>query len=247
MGWAALQIPWSTVDTALHPAARAVGLETEMLRWGMARAHHLAAERGQAFTLYQSVPAERADTISWLMENGFEPAHWRTVHLTLSLTERLPLPQLPSGFKLRPLRGEVEVGDYVALHRAAFGTDNMTVEWRARTLQTPHYVPKLDVVAVAPEGRLAAFCVGWALPNHAETQVEPLGVHPDFQHLGLGRAVLLEGLRRMQALGAALAHVETYSINDPACGLYESAGFQVAHTPVTYARTFVPDSQKDSP
>jgi ribosomal protein S18 acetylase RimI-like enzyme len=96
----------------------------------------------------------------------------------------------------------------------------------------------LDLVAVAPDGRLAAFCIGWALSDHSETQVEPLGVHPDFQQLGLGRAVLLEGLRRMQAIGARRAHVETYSVNDPARGLYESVGFQATRTPLTYSKTF---------
>jgi mycothiol synthase len=112
------------------------------------------------------------------------------------------------------------------------------VEWRARTLHMPLYIPELDIVAVAPDGRLAAFCVGWALPDQTEAQVEPPGVHPDFQHLGLGRAVLLEGLRRMQMIGARHAHVETYSVNDPARGLYESVGFRVAHAPLTYSKTF---------
>jgi ribosomal protein S18 acetylase RimI-like enzyme len=235
LGWAVLQIPWATADMGQHPNA---GLEIEMLRWGVARAQSWASEHKREFTLYQGVLEHQVETQNWLTHHGFTPTDWQTIHLTRPLAESVPAPQLPEGFTLRPLRGEAEVAGYVALHRAAFDTNNMTVEWRARTLRMTHYRPDLDVVAVAPDGRLAAFCVGWALPDQAEAQVEPLGVHPDFQHLGLGRAVLVESLRRMQTLGAGLAHVETYSVNDPARGLYESVGFRMTRAPLTYSKTF---------
>ena len=241
LGWAALQIPWATVDIAQHPDA--TGLKIEMLRWGLLRAQEWASEQKREFTLYQGIVDEQVEAQTWLTENGFTPTDWQTIHLTRSLTEVVPGPQLPQGFKLRPLRGESEVADYVALHRAAFETNNMTVEWRARILKMSHYVPELDVVAVAPDGRLAAFCINWALPDRSEAQIEPLGVHPDFQQLGLGRAMVLESLRRMQGIGARLAHVETYSVNDPARGLYESVGFRVQRTPVTYSKTFIPEPQ----
>lgn len=239
LGWAILQIPWATVDLGQHPAA---SLEIEMLYWGVTRAQQWAREQKREFTLYQSVLEHQVETQNWLTNNDFTPTNWQTLHLARSLADDVPVPQLPTGFTLRPLRGEAEVAGYVALHRAAFDTNNMTVEWRARTFQMSHYVADLDLVAVAPDGRLAAFCIGWALPDHSETQVEPLGVHPDFQHLGLGRALALESLRRMQMLGARLAHVETYSVNDPARGLYESVGFRLAHAPLTYARTMAPET-----
>lgn len=240
IGWAALQIPWATVDLARHRDA--TGLELEMLRWGLARAQAWAAEQKRDFTLYQGLLEHQAEARARLLEAGFTPTDWQTLHLARSLAEAVPTPQLPEGFTLRPLRGQAEVADYVALHRAAFDTNNMTVDWRARTLHRPHYRPELDIVAVAPDGRLAAFCVGWALPNQSEAQVEPLGVHPDFQQLGLGRAVLLAGLQQMRAMGARRAHIETYSVNDPARGLYESVGFQAVQAPLTYSKTFTPSA-----
>lgn len=244
-GWAALQIPWATVDIGHHPEA--VGLEIEMLRWGVARAQRWASERQREFTLYQGGVENQTDAHRWLTDHGFAPTDWQTIHLTCSLMDEMPAAHLPAGFILRPLRGEAEVAEYVALHRAAFDTNNMTMEWRSRTLRMSHYTADLDLVAVAPDSRLAAFCIGWALPDHSETQVEPLGVHPDFQHLGLGRSLVLESLRRMRAIGASLAHVETYSVNDPARGLYESVGFRLSYAPLTYARTFKPELQKDIP
>jgi len=50
----------------------------------------------------------------------------------------------------------------------------------------------MDLVTVAQDGRLAAFCVGWIWQDKSgETsgQIEPMGVHGDYRHMGLGRAI----------------------------------------------------------
>ncbi len=103
----------------------------------------------------------------------------------------------------------------------------MTVDWRARVLQRPEYIPRLDLVVEGPNGELAAFCVCWIAPtghgNSPVGQVEPLGVHPEYQKMGLGRAVLLEGVRRMQSHGATTMIVETDDFRDAAVGLYQAA------------------------
>jgi ribosomal protein S18 acetylase RimI-like enzyme len=52
---------------------------------------------------------------------------------------------------------------------------------------------------------------------------EPVGTHPNHQKRGLGTAVMSEGLRRAQKLGATLATVSSYSKG--AHALYESMGF----------------------
>ena len=90
---------------------------------------------------------------------------------------------MPSGFTLRPLAGEAEVEAYVDLHRSVFETRNMTAEWRLRTLRQPDYVPDLDLVVAAPDGRLAAFCVGWLNRSPGLSpvgQIEPLGCRKDY-------------------------------------------------------------------
>jgi ribosomal protein S18 acetylase RimI-like enzyme len=155
-----------------------------------------------------------------------------------SLDRVLPMPFLPEGFTLRPIDGMRELHEYVALHRAAFGAADMTVEWRKRTLCMPQYIPELDVVAVAPDGRLAAFCICWLGPRIGEGYIEPLGVHPDFAGLGLGRAVLLEGLWRLQAHGAMTALIDRYEGDEGARMLYESLGFRTHMRTVTYMRCF---------
>jgi predicted N-acetyltransferase YhbS len=52
---------------------------------------------------------------------------------------------------------------------------------------------------------------------------EPVAVVPEHQRLGLGKALMFEGLRRIRKLGATQATVGSYG---PIAGaLYESAGF----------------------
>ncbi len=67
-------------------------------------------------------------------------------------------------------------------------------------------------------------------------QIEPLGVHPDYQKLGLGRAVLLEGLRRLQSRGSVSMIVETDDYRDAAVALYQAAGFEVTHKILIYRK-----------
>jgi ribosomal protein S18 acetylase RimI-like enzyme len=133
---------------------------------------------------------------------------------------------LPEGFAIRALAGVQEVDAYVAVHRRAFASTSMTAAWRARTLRMPGYMPELDLVATAPDGRLAGFCVGWLAPERQVAQIEPIGVDPEFQGLGLGRALLLEMLCRFAAYGAEQAIVETESSRLSARGFYEVVGFR---------------------
>jgi len=76
-----------------------------------------------------------------------------------SLNEPISEYAFPPGFFLRHVEGEHEVESLVTLHRAAFGTENMTVEQRLAIMHAPQYERELDFVAVAPNGELSAFCI----------------------------------------------------------------------------------------
>ena len=70
--------------------------------------------------------------------------------------------RIPAGFSIRPLKGQSEVAAYVDLHQTAFGTKNMTLEWRRRTLQQPAYRPDLDIVVeqIGDGEQLVAYAPG---------------------------------------------------------------------------------------
>jgi len=81
----------------------------------------------------------------------------------------------------------------------------------------------LDIVAVAPKGEFASFCTIWFDDVTRTAAFEPVGTAPAHQKRGLGKAVMCEGLRRLQRLGATLAYVGSYTPG--AHALYESVGF----------------------
>jgi GNAT superfamily N-acetyltransferase len=65
----------------------------------------------------------------------------------------------------------------------------------------------------------------WLDPINKVGMFEPVGTHPAFQKMGLGKAVMREGLRRMKAAGMTNASVGTGADNVAAIALYRSLGF----------------------
>jgi predicted N-acetyltransferase YhbS len=86
--------------------------------------------------------------------------------------------------------------------------------------KAPLYRPELVVMAVAPEGHFVSYCGVWYAPALRLAYVEPVATDPDYRRRGLGRAVVLEALRRAHALGATRALVGS---DQP---FYLSFGFQ---------------------
>ena len=246
MAWAVLQTPFWTIDFALQPAA--THLHPEVLAWADARAREALPTTSGRPAWFVSVFEDQADFIRDLEAAGFQcqasapQDPWSQVWM--ARPSHIPVPEAapPPGFAIRPLAGEQEVGAYVALHRSAFGTGNMTREWRARTFRQPEYRPDLDLVAAAPDGRLTAFCVCWhdlrGPGGRPCGQIEPLGVGEEFRRLGLGRAILAEGIRRLRALGAEQVIVETDNYRDDAFDLYESSGFRVIRNVLVFRQDY---------
>jgi predicted N-acetyltransferase YhbS len=71
----------------------------------------------------------------------------------------------------------------------------------------PSFRRELNVVVEAPNGDLVSYCGMWYEPVHAIAYVEPVATDPDYRRMGLGRAAVLEGVRRCGALGARTACV----------------------------------------
>lgn len=232
-----LQLPWLALDYAYTPAAES--LVPDIFAWFAERAAALAHERNDELPVAIYLTPERAAHIQFAAALGFQrDDDWGLMHLERSLVAPIQVPALPAGFAFRRLDGRV--ADYVALHQAAFGSTNMRLGWRARTLTMSRYHPELDLLIVdTADDRPVAFCVGWLYDTTG--QIEPLGVHPDYQRLGLGRAILLEGLRQLQVHGATQATIHVYQRNDPALALYQQpdhGGFQPSYAITGYVRTF---------
>jgi mycothiol synthase len=231
VGFAAWQIYWATLDYYVCPGPSQPEVEDAIFTWAAARFRELDRERGQPLPYWIEAREDDAERLAAAARHGFTlDDDYGYILLSRSLVDPLPQPPLPDGFTIRPLKGAREAGDYAMLHQAAFNSTSMTPGWRTRTLRSPQYQADLDLVAVAPGGELAGFCVCWLDASGHVGQIEPIGVHPRYQRQGVARALMAECFRRLVGRGAIAALVETETTRRSARDTYESIGFRVAHT-----------------
>ncbi len=246
VAWAVMQSPFWSIDYALAPGMHS-SLHRQVLEWADQRAREILPTPFGHPCWFVNAFSGQAQRIQDLESLGFTNQaavsvdSWTKVFMERSAGLPIREFRLPPGFTIRPLQGTTEVPGYVDLHRKVFESTSMTVEWRLRTLHQPGYRPDLDLVAVAPDGRLAAFCLAWfrQLPGGRSVgQIEPLGCHPDFRRYALGRLVLVDAIRRLQAAGASSIFVETDNYRSTAFALYESLGFKVVQQVYVFRKNY---------
>ena len=182
---------------------------------------------------------EDRDLVSALRSLGYEPSGTYGHELTVDCAGDHPDPALPDGFSMRHLGSELDDA-YVELHRAAWSTWAPSTYDRAMhdvVTAMPDFDRALVPIVVAPDGRLAASCIGWFDPRTRTAEIEPLGTRPEFRQLGLARAVVDEVVRRSARRGAKTVVVWGVSANPVAVRLYESAGFRSRRILREYRRT----------
>lgn len=245
LAWAVLQVPFWKIDYAYNPEFQNT-LHPQILKWADEQAGKIVGTPSGHPAWFVAVLPSQTDRKCDLEEAGFTSQEnvgensWAQILMKHSMQSPNEA-KLADGFHIRPLHGASEVNAYVELHRSVFESKNMTVEWRKRTLQRAEYIPDLDLVAVAPNGQLAAFCICWLAksPNgEFSGQIEPLGVHAAYRRLGLGQAILSEGLRRLQSKGAGQIYVQTDHYRNAAFKLYESSGFHVIQDILMYRKDY---------
>jgi GNAT superfamily N-acetyltransferase len=211
----------------IHPAYRSAELFSEMLEIaGVKVVNH--KEDG----MHDLLAWVNADDIFFkeiLTRRGYSRSKYKAEHMRRRFfTQPIPdfIPQ--NGYTIRALGDESELPARTWLSWKVFHPEEPDEkyqgwEWYKNVQRIPLYRRDLDIVAVAPDGELAAFCTVWLDEVTYTAVFEPVGTHPNHQKRGLGKAVMSEGLRRAQALGATLASVSSYS--DGAHALYNSMGF----------------------
>lgn len=247
-----LRIPQSgkIIDGLLRffvgPAARGGDLERQIIAWGERRMREVAAERGVPVKLRSGARHHQGDRIAVLEACGFKPERY-FFRMARSLDGAIPEPPLPAGFTLRQ-GGQQNTEAWAEMCEQAFSENwnhhRVTVERVKRELANPHYRPELDLMAVAPDGTFAAFCYcalnpEWnARSGRNEGWIASLGTRPGFRRMGLGRAMLFQGLHRLKAAGADTAVLGVDAENPSGAGrLYEGAGFRKAHTWISYGKS----------
>jgi len=229
---------WFELDQqATHP-----DIESEIVAWGVECIKRAIQKRGEPLTLDASCRDDDVERIALLERHGFVMQKIRTLRMARSLNEPIPTPKAPAGFSIRHVAGEQEAEPLVTLHRAAFGTENMTVEEQLAMMRAPEYDPELDLLAVAPDGRFAATCMCSISQEENERTgrnegyPDPIATHPDFQRRGLARALLLTGLHKLKQRGIDIAVLGTSSENVAMQRTAQAAGFRVRSTKLWFEK-----------
>ena len=238
-----------TLDAGLywrvHPAARHGGVEDEILDWGAERAREVARERGVAARLRSGVRDGYDYGRDVLVRHGMVQVRY-FFQMKRPLDQPIDEARLPEGFALRHVAGEADVRAWVEAYNLSFvdhwGHHERTVEGHAHWLTHPSYNQERDLIAVAPDGTIAAFCFCMVDPadnarnGRNEGWIGILGTRRGYRKIGLGRAMLLAGLHRLKAEGVDTAKLNVDADNPTgALRLYESAGFAVEQSWTTYS------------
>ena len=179
--------------------------------------------------------ADDAPRHTLLQSRGYSGSESR-VHFGQSLVGQSFAPSLPEGFCFLETQAADHAERRAELHIDAFHPGStMTLEKYRALMNAPDYDPDMDVVILAPDGRYAAFALGWTEAESKMGLFEPVGTRREFQRLGLGKAALHEAMRRMQARGIETVTVRTSPDLAGVIPFYQAAGFQIMSTIYCYA------------
>ncbi len=212
----------------------AAALEPEMVEWAERHLPTVAPD-GKRRLHVQALESD-APFLALLDGRGYQREEAAYVYLRQELDQSIPPPEPPAGWSVRNVGDEQEWEERVNLHREVWHPSSVTLYAYRRMQGAPGYEHALDLVAVSPEGAFGSYCIVWHDPVTAIGEFEPVGTRAAYRRRGLGRAVLLEGLRRLRERSARTAIVYTKADNKPALTLYESVGFRVRDRFLIYSR-----------
>ncbi len=145
-----------------------------------------------------------------------------------SISGPIAEPALPSGFTIRP--ATMRDAEQLAIARNnSFDRQWSPTEYRDAVMSKPGYDPQREIVAVTPDGRIAAFTAVLIDEVNRVGLFEPVGTHREFQRRGLARAVMISGMQEMRDRGMTTASVGYDVTNQAAAELYRGLGFRKKH------------------
>jgi mycothiol synthase len=239
LGWALLSPTWSAFDVFVQPELQGSRAADAMQVYAEEQLTRLAHEQHKTKIYRMWVSEKDAVSCKYFVEAGFHRSKDDVVYMTRSLNDPTPMPAPPDGWGVRPIKGDEEAAARAAAQYGAYESDAPFEKYTQRYLtfmHSPVYDPELDIVAALPDGQIGSFCITWTDPVNRIGLFEPVGTHPAFRGKGLGKAVMLEGLHRLQERGMQIAILCTNQDNFPAVKLYESVGFAIEDLHLTFEK-----------
>lgn len=144
----------------------------------------------------------------------------------LPLDCSIPEVKLPDNYSIRHVDVEKDFKEYRDVIASVFPhSANMTPNLAKIYSEAEFYNTELDIVVVAPDETFAAFTTVRIDPVSKLAELEPVGVHPDHRKLGLGKAIICEGLRRLRKYNPEAIVILGAASSEAATKLYDSIGF----------------------
>lgn len=166
-------------------------LEEDVFHWAIDQMRKRYVTGLSDQTLDSNCSSDDSCMTRFFSRYGFKKYGVESLNYELVL-DSTPAPcTLPQGFTLRPLHPADELEAVVALHQAAHGTENFTLDDRRALMSTSAYLPDLDLVVLTEDGKLAGNCICGieTIDGIPIGYTDPLVVHPLYQ----GRATTQAG------------------------------------------------------
>jgi GNAT superfamily N-acetyltransferase len=145
---------------------------------------------------------------------GFLPTQEKENNAYLSLEETDITYTLPMGYKVVSLAEDYDLSKYHQVLWKGFNHEGEQEEpledqliGRKAELSGPHSNLGLKIAVMAPDGSFVSFCGMWYKPSMDYALVEPVATIPACRRMGMGKAAVLEGVKRCRELGAKRAFV----------------------------------------
>ncbi len=150
-------------------------------------------------------------------ESGFIATDSREYDAVYSIDIDAITYELPKGFTITSMAENYDYYKYKQILWKGFnhelngeGPFNPSKEQLAEEeieMQRPNVNLDIKIAVVAPNGDFVSYCGMWYEPSGEYALVEPVAADPAYRRLGLGRAAVLEGIKRCGLLGAKKAFV----------------------------------------
>lgn len=179
------------------------------------------------------------------LEMGYIPTQSKDYDAIFDITSDSVKYWLPEGFTVTSMKDTYDLYQYGRVLWKGFNHESNgegeyqptdeKIEIFRKEFERPNVNLELKVAVVASDGSFVSYCGMWQDSETKNVLVEPVATDPAYRKMGLGRAAVLEAIRRCSLLGAEKALVGSSQ------QFYYNIGFRPCKT-----STFWEKSEKSS-